>query len=87
MSHLLPDGVTSVRDLPYPLHRAIKAALIFLGFEELTPDDMPPRKIWMDGKALNEWFDDVRRRQKDGMSGRDIEDPVRNSAIDMLVIE
>lgn len=87
VSHLLPEGVSSVRDLPYTLHRAIKMALTFLSFEELPPEDMPPRNIWLDGKALNEWFDDVRQRQKQKMDGREIDDPVRNGALDLLIVE
>lgn len=65
----------------------MKAALIFLSFEELPPEDMPPRNLWLDGKSLDEWFDEVRRRQKDKMRGRDIEDPVRNGALDLLINE
>lgn len=72
-------------DLPYPLHRAIKSALIFLSFEELPPDDIPPRSMWLNGKSLNEWFADVRRRQKEKMTDREIDDPVHNSAIDLMV--
>lgn len=75
-------------DVPYPLHRAIRSALIFLSFEELPPEDMPPRRMWLDGKSLNAWFADVRRRQKDKIDGRgEIDDPVSNSALDMLVVQ
>lgn len=86
VSHLLPDGIRSLRDAPYRLHQAIKAGLMFLSFEELPEEDMPPRNIWLDGEKLSEWFDDVRRRHKEKASGREIEDPQHNAALDMLIV-
>jgi hypothetical protein len=86
VSHLLPDGIGSLRDAPYPLFRAIRAALTFLSFEELPEDDIPPRSIWLRGEDLEEWFKEVKRRHKDKLGGRqEIDDPVRNGAIDLLV--
>jgi len=85
VSQLLPDGIRSIRDIPYRLMQAIKAALMFLSFEELQSEDQPPRNIWLDGAALSDWFDNVKRKHKDRSSGHDIADPVRNSAIDLMV--
>ena len=86
MSHLLPDGIRSLRDAPYTLQRAIKTGLIFLSFEDLPPEDIPPRNIWLDGEALKEHFDDIRRKHKERMSGKEIDDPRRNAAVDMLIV-
>lgn len=85
VSQLLPDGIRSLRDIPFRLQQAIKAALMFLGFEELQSEDIPPRNIWLDGEALSEHFDEIRRRHKERGSGREIEDPVKNGAIDLLI--
>lgn len=86
MSHLLPEGIASLRDAPYPLHHAIKRALMFINFEELRPEDVPPRKIWLDDEALKEWFDEVRRSQREGSDRYGgIEDPQRNAVLDGLI--
>lgn len=82
----MPDGVRSLRDAPYRFKHAIKAALMFLNFEELPEEDVPPRNIWSDNEALGTWFSGVRRRQRDKMDGREIEDPQRNGALDMLIV-
>lgn len=85
VSQLLPDGVRSLRDIPWRLQQAIKGALMFLGFEELPVEDVPPRSIWTDAKLLREHFDGVRRKHEDRGAGREIEDERRNAAIDMVV--
>lgn len=87
MSHLLPDGIGSLRDVPYRLLDAIKAGLMFLSFEELPSEDVPPRSIWTDGPALKAHFDRVRRRQKEAMGDKgEIEDPRENAALDLLIV-
>lgn len=86
MSDLLPAGIRQLRDAPYPLQRAVKRALMFLSFEELPEEDVPPRNIWLANDELADWFKDVRRRQKERMGGKEIEDERQNSAIDLLVV-
>lgn len=86
MSQLLPDGIRSLRDAPYPLFRAVRIGLQYLSFEDLPEEDVPPRSIWTDFDALKDWFDEVRRRQKERLSGKEIEDPQRNSALDFLIV-
>jgi hypothetical protein len=86
VSQLLPDGVRSLRDIPWRLQQAIKTALMYLGFEELPPEDVPPRNIWSDGPLLREHFDRVRTRHEERSSGREIEDETRNATIEMLVV-
>lgn len=86
VSQLLPAGIRSLRDIPWRLQQAIKGALMFLGFEELPPDDVPPRNIWTDGVLLREHFDRVRARHDERGAGREIEDEQRNATIEMLVV-
>lgn len=85
VDHLLPEGVTSVRELPHTVFNAVVEALVFLGFDELAPEDRPPKRIWRDGKKLNAWFDEVRRRWK-GDRGGEIDDPVENPAARDLIV-
>lgn len=84
MSLLLPAGVNGLADCPYTLHEAILQALHFLGFEELPIEDRPPRKIWLDGKKLEQWWADRTRarEEKYGLSGGDTEGtgPVQTNA-------
>lgn len=76
---LLPDGIRTIYDLPWPVHEAIQTALMYLAWEEYPSEDRPPRRIWLDMDALKEWFDDVRRRRGTASdSDQDIEDPVQN---------
>lgn len=84
VSGLLPTGISSLREIPYPLLQAIKAALVYLSFEEWG-DDAPPRSIWTDPGRVNEHFDHVHRRRKERMEGREISDPIQNDAVRMLV--
>jgi len=69
ISSLLPPGIDNLIDMPFHLHRAVVAALGFLGFEELPQDERPPKRIWLDGNKLNAWFNDVRARRKAEMEG------------------
>lgn len=86
VSQLLPDGIGRLRDAPARFHQAIKSALIFLSFDELPEDDIPPRNIWTDGRRMKDWFADVRRRNKEKVGGREIDDPRTNAAIDLLIV-
>lgn len=87
VSHVLPDGIRKLRDAPHQFAKAMRAALMFLSFEELPAEDVPPRNIWLDGKELKQWFEEVRRKNRQRINGdSEIEDPRRNAAIDMLVV-
>lgn len=87
VSQLLPTGIRSLRDIPHTLLTRIRNAMVYLSFETLEEDDMPPRSIWADGGKLKDWFASVKakheRRARDGHS--DIDDPVSNSAADLLI--
>lgn len=92
MSTLLPEGSTSLRDVPYLWLDAVRFALVVLSFDELPSDERPPRRIWRDGERLKEWFDAVNKRREekyggDGGGSREIEDPVDNHAAHSLVVE
>lgn len=79
-----------MRNVPYILMDGIKFALMVLSFDELPSDERPPRRIWENGKALTEWFDDVKKRRDEqyGKSGKGpIEDPVDNAAAAHLIVE
>lgn len=85
---LFPDNITVVRELPYNIFDAIKLALVFLQYEELESDERPPKKIWLDGKAMSGWWKAVRRRREEKYSGKsqDIEGPTeRNAMVDELL--
>lgn len=74
---LLPKGVTSLHDCPWPLHRAIVTGLAYLRLEELPEDEMPDREIWDDNEMMRAWKKDVERLRKEkyGLkSDRDIRD-------------
>lgn len=90
MSSLFPDGITSLADLPYPLHEAITLALQFLAFNELPKDERPPRSIWLVPKELDKHFKAVEKRREEKYGGgsggsKEIEDPVQNEAASMLI--
>lgn len=82
---LLPPGIDSIRDAPYSLVEAIRLATLFLSFEELPAKEQPPRRIWLDGEALREWFDDVDRARQSEYGPKAIEDPVENLAAKDLI--
>lgn len=86
---LFPKGIDDIRDLPHTCFNAIRLGLTFLGFEELPEEDIPPRRIWMDGEKLEEHFNAVRARRKAQAEGKDtpeIEDPVENEAAAGLIV-
>ena len=89
---LLPPGVQGLLDCPHPLFDAIRFGHIFLSFDELPEDERPPKRIWLDGDALREWFAEVKRK-RDAKYGADpggwdksIEDPVDNAAAQGLIV-
>jgi hypothetical protein len=85
VSLILPPACKTLADAPYSFAHALKAALRFLSFEEMMPDDVPPRNIWLDGRRLKEHFADLRAKHREGGRRDEIEDPQRNGAIDMLI--
>jgi hypothetical protein len=87
VSSLFPPGFDDLRDLPHALFHAIRLAGTFLTFEDLEERDRPPKRIWLDGERLRDWFDEVRRRRTAEARGesREIEDPVQNqAALDLI---
>lgn len=87
----MPDGITSVRDLPWPLFEAVQRGLDILGWIENVPaEDMPARRIWMDNVALSEHFEMVKRRRRQdrdaASKGQEITDPVMNPAAKGLIV-
>ena len=86
VSQLLPRGIKGLRDIPNHLLSKIRNALVYLSFESLDEDDMPPRAIWADGRRLKVWFAGVKDKHERRAKGEgEIEDPVHNSAADLLI--
>lgn len=89
VSTLLPEGVP-LSDAPHNLVSAIALTLRFLGFEELPLDERPPKRIWLDGEALNAWWEEVERKRKAkyGIDGeRDAGPMMEQDARSMLLID
>lgn len=87
MSQLFPEHIHELTDLPHTIFDAIRSASIYLSFDELPDDERPPKRIWRDGEAMGEFFDDVRRRRDEGTgSDTHIEDPVENQAARDLIV-
>jgi hypothetical protein len=62
-------------ELPGTSSVAVSHALTVLGFGELTNDNhRPPKEIWLDDEALNDFFDRVHTSMKSPSSGGDWED-------------
>lgn len=84
LSLLFPDGIATIRELPYNIFDAIKLALVFLTYEELESEERPPKKIWLDGEAMSKWWKAVKRRREAKYSGKgsdDIDGPVERNAL------
>lgn len=86
MSQLFPPDIHELADLPHHIFDAIRAAHIYLSFEELPEDERPPKRIWRDGDKMAEFFDGVRRRRNEGSSQHVIDDPVQNEAARNLIV-
>lgn len=91
MSALFPEGINTLADLPHTIHDAIVVGLQFLRFQEMDPEEAPPRSIWLDQDKLTAHFKAVEKRReekygtdKDGNS-KEIEDPVQNDAARLLM--
>lgn len=64
-AHLLfPPGISDIRDLPAVQFDAIRTSLMFLGFEEMTEEDAPPRSIWLDDEKLTAHFKRLKEQRK-----------------------
>lgn len=65
---------------------------MYLAWEELPKDERPPRRIWLDGEDLTDWFKEVERRREEkygsgsSRGGSDIDDPVENDAARALIV-
>ena len=91
VSELFPQHFDDLRDLPHPFFDLIRRAMLYLGFDELDEDEVPPKRIWSDDEQLSEWFSEIRRRRKRKAEGkddwsRDIDDPVDNAAAAGLIV-
>lgn len=69
MSALLPAGITSMTDMPAPLHDAITAGLQFVSFDELPKDERPPKKLWWDQDEMRAWWAAVDRMRDEKYGG------------------
>lgn len=85
VSLILPAGCRRLSDAPHTFTNALKAGLRFLSFEEMMPDDVPPRNIWLDPKALGEHFKELKIKHRSGSREDEIEDPVKNDLLSMYV--
>lgn len=68
------------------MFNAIRFALTFLSFEELESHERPPKRIWLDSDALNDWFANVKKQRTEQASGKAIDDPVQNEAAKSLIV-
>lgn len=75
-----------MRDCPHTIFEAIRNAMLVLSFDELPEDERPPKRIWLDGERLRDWFKTVERRRKEKYSGKHIDDPVDNDAARSLIV-
>lgn len=91
VSALLPEGCDSLIDAPHPLVHLISSALTFLSWYENRPKkECPPRRIWLDGKALDQWWKDIekdRERESDPDGPGEVQNPVKNEAAALLLVE
>lgn len=85
VSLILPAGCRRLMDAPYTFTHAVKAALRFLSFEEMLPDDIPPRSIWLDPTRLREHFAELKLKHRESSRQDEIDDPVKNDLLSMYV--
>lgn len=71
VSVLFPEGINRLDDLPWTVSTAITQGLYHLGFEELDPDERPPRRIWNRPDEMTAWWQMVQRKRKEKYSGDD----------------
>ena len=75
MSTLLPEGVDHLGDAPFTLHSAILMALRWLEFDQLPLDERPKKRIWLDGEAMESWWEHVEEIRKAKFKGETPVDP------------
>lgn len=81
ISSLFPPGVTRLCDLPHTLHRAIRMALYFLSFDNIIEkEDKPPKRIWLDGEKMEEWWRQVEAR-RESPDGREVSKMPQNELL------
>jgi len=69
VSQLLPDGFT-LYDAPFVFVNAIRTTMVFISWQEHLPrEEIPPKKIWLDGDALKEWFKHVEKLREEKAKG------------------
>lgn len=88
---LLPPG-TTLLDCPYTVFEAVRVGGIFLSWDELEEDERPPKRIWLDGERLEDWWLHVKRLREEKYGGgsrsswdTSIEDPISNDAAKGLI--
>jgi hypothetical protein len=92
VSQLLPAGFNLV-DAPYPFFEAIKTATVFLSWQEnMDKKDVPPKRIWFNGKALDAHFKAVDRRREAEAKGQGNDEGwdgemKQNDAASMLLVD
>lgn len=94
MTVLLPFGFTSIVDLPYSVHEALRLALVFISWDELESEERPRKAIWFEPDELAKHWKAVEERRKakwgTGSDGDIRDEPIdgpweRNAAADDLV--
>ena len=66
---LYPEGAERVDQISWFLQAAIDQGLQILNwYENLSKEDIPPEHLWEDAQGLEQWWDDVKARQEDGVS-------------------
>lgn len=83
-SSLIPEGFSSIQEIPNDLLMAIDHASRILDWQENLPEDeMPPHWMWPYEELLNEWFDEVKakRDEKYGNHGGDTVAPMEQNAL------
>jgi hypothetical protein len=69
VSQVLPQGL-SLYDAPHTFVEAIRSTMVFLAWQDnLESKEIPPKRIWLDAKKLDDWFKSVKRRREDEMKG------------------
>lgn len=88
VSQLVPRWCEGINDVPHLLFDALRMASVFLSFDELPEEERPPKRIWLNGDRLREWFEEIKRKRKREAGGDSgpIEDPVDNEAAQGLLI-
>jgi hypothetical protein len=69
VSQVLPQGL-SLYDAPHTFVEAIRSTMVFLAWQDnLESKEIPPKRIWLDAKKLDDWFKSVKRMREDEMKG------------------